>query len=348
MRSSHYPNGRLPLVRLAAGIAVSVGLLVDCSEPSSNAAQAHLSAKHVVYVSAVDAPEDGRNRLDFEHFQRAISRARAPKAVSVDLQFAEAIGPGTGPAVALMRSVVATHPDAIIASSYVVAEAAKGATDSIPILFMSHEDPIELGHVLSIAHPGVNRTGSTYYLPILAKSIEVLTQAYPRAAHVGIVVDNTLMHSKGFAKELKAARERNGISIHTFLASTVDELRTMLASPLGKTMDAWYVPTTDVIWSGRSKVMSMMAQAHVPVLYDRTAQVQLPGSMSYEAHLRDPLAIWADQLMLILSGVDPKTIPVEQPSIFELAVALPKSSADSDLAPTSAIVLRANVIVGND
>jgi len=334
---------------MAVGVCVAglvLGATPGCGGTGDFAATAGGGQQRVVYVSYVDTPEDTRGQADFRKFRDALERRRGQNAMPLSIEFAEVAGDGPEPIVDLMRQVINSRPDALVASSYMVLEAAKRLTQSVPILFMSHADPVELGHVRSIAAPGVNRTGFTFYTPVLAKSLELLAEAYPHIKSIGIVADSALLDSPGFAQELEQARCSLELRITVFLAENQEQLAKQLRRGDAQLIDAWYVPTTDVIWNDLDATLVRMAESTKPVLYDRTALARKPGAMSYEARVPDPFSVWAAQLILILDGVDPRTIPIERPSTFELAVNIGRASR-SPLTPSKSIVKRADLVIGN-
>lgn len=344
--SLYYPNGwgftRQTALRVFA--VALLGVNTACQPTAVGTLTAGQPVKRVVYVSAVDSPSDRRGQKDYERFCSAVLVRRGATPIPLSIEFAEVTEAGREPTLRVMRDVVASNPDAIVASSYEVLEIAKGLTETIPVLFMSHADPVELGHVQSIAAPGVYRTGFTFYVPILAKSLELLLEAYPHVHRVGIVVDPALLESAGFARELAQARHDLALRIDAFLAVSKDELARTLRRPDAQVIDAWYLPTTDVLWSDREATLALMEQTQKPVLYDRTALARKAGAMSYEAHVVDPFGLWAAQVLLILDGTDTRFIPIERPSSFELAV----NVGGQDRArptPAKSILKRADVIV---
>jgi len=346
VNSSNYPNGywATALVLCVAGLVV--GATPGCGDRGDYSATTGEAQRRVVYVSYVDTPQDTRGRVDFRKFRDALERRRGQKAIPLSIEFAEVAGDGPKPIFDLVRQVINSRPDALVASSYMVLEAAKGLTQSVPILFMSHADPVELGHVRSIAAPGVNRTGFTFYTPILAKSLELLAEAYPHIRAIGIVADSALLESPGFAQEVEQARSSLELRIDVFLAENQDQLAKLLRRGDAQVMDAWYVPTTDIIWNDLDATLALMAESTKPVLYDRTALARKPGAMSYEARVLDPFSVWAAQLILILDGVDPRTIPIERPSTFELAVNIGRAPRSPSATPSKSIVKRADLVIG--
>ncbi len=348
MTRLHYPNGHRSALRAIAGCVIGVSIVgtTACHRVEGAQDQDAERIQRVVYVSYVDTAQDGRGQADFVKFKAAVERQQGIDPTALSIDFVEAVGMGTAPIMATMRAVVSSRPSVIVASSHVVLEAAKALTQSIPILFMSHSDPIELGHVQSIAAPGVNRTGFTFYAPITAKSLELLCKAYPSTKVVGFVVDPSILEQSGFAEEIRRAKEQLNIRIELFVAIDQAELARVLRSPKAQDIDAWYLPLSDVLWTDTEAAVKMMAETRKPVMYDRTVLARKTGGLSYEARVPDPFGIWAKQLVLILHGANPATIPVERPSSFELAINLDGVSRDRRLQPSKSILKRADVIFG--
>jgi len=118
----------------------------------------------------------------------------------------------------------------------------------------------------------------------------------------------------------------------------------ILRGARARSMDAWYVPVGAALWYDEDAVIRLMASTTKPVLYDRTYLVRDGALMSYEARIVDPFRIWANQLLLILDGVDAATIPVERPSQFELALNLDAIASDPRLRPSKRLIRWANVL----
>jgi ABC-type uncharacterized transport system substrate-binding protein len=328
---------------VALALAALAVLLINHSGDSSTAWKA--PAARIVYVSYVDDPNDGRGRANFERFKEALSHLDAGRKSAWTLDFMQVVVGATPGIEDAMRDLVRTRPKVIIATSDDVLQAAKRATADIPILFMSYTDPVAAGEVLSIAAPGVNRTGFTFHVPMLQKAMEILFDAYPASTHVGVLVDSLTARQPHHEREIQEARTALPLQIDTFVVDNKQQLADVLARKDAEFIDAWYVPAGAALWYDRDAVIRAMAGTRRPVLYDRTAFVRDGGLMAYEARLVDPLRVWASQLLLILDGVDVASIPVERPSEFELSLNLGAISRDECLRPSKAILRRVHTLV---
>src|SRR6185437_1151710 len=184
-----------------------------------------------------------------------------------------------------LRELVHKKPAAIVATSDDVLQAAKAATQSIPILFMTYADPVAAGDVRSIAAPGVRRTGFTFHVPMLPKAIELLVDGYPAVKHIGVLVDSLAASQPGQRRQFQEARSAFAREVQVFVADNEQQLADILRSETARSMDAWFVPAGAALWNNKGAVIRLMAGTSKPVLYDRTSLVRDGALMSYEARI---------------------------------------------------------------
>ena len=351
LKASNRQHGRAKRLR---HLALAIGALggttavlvlgLQIANPLA-AATVERKVQRAVYVAYMDDPKDERGRLTYRRLAAALDAAKAQAATPISLEFVQIVV-GTQPTIdEVMRGLVETRPAAIIATSDDVLQAAKAATESIPILFVSYRNPVVAGEVRSIAAPGVNRTGFTFYAPMLAKATELLIDGYPASKHIGVLVDSTTAREPGFLYELREARAGDTASIDFFVADDPRQLAAVLRDAEARGVDAWFVRTGAALWNDQKAVIDMMARTSKPVLYDRIRFVRHGGLMAYEARVVDPFRIWANQLLMIAGGTDIATIPVERPSQFDLALNVDVIRSSIVLRPSKALLLRANLLV---
>ena len=298
---------------------------------------------NVVYFYCSNGVNDTKGRSDFIKFSDALVRANIRDRV--DLIYVQENGEGDAAVDLAARKIVDARPYAVVATSQDALEGMRHATSTIPVLFVSHVDPVTMGDVVSLSRPGVRRTGITFYTPIAAKEIEILLEAFPSIKRVGVLSDQfTILHT-GLLSELNEARKTLGIDTRVFLASTMLELQNQLNLSDAASVDAWYVPVGDLIASDFDGAIHTLRGIGKPIMYTRTNAVLKGGALSYEPVLPDPYDIWARQLALILMGVDVADIPVEHPTMFKLAVNLDTSNLPGQMKLSKAIVKRADQTV---
>jgi putative ABC transport system substrate-binding protein len=223
-----------------------------------------------------------------------------------------------------IRRALALRPAAIIAPSGPIALSAKAVTRDVPIIFASYQNPIGLGLIDSLARPGGNVTGFTFFVPVDQKRLELLRQMLPKARRLGVLVDTWWMN-EGSTRDFKAqALAHHGFEAEFFPAETVADLAKALASPRAAGLDAWYVPYTFLPFEEPAPVLRLFRETRKPVIFSTTAFVEQGGLMSYQQILTLDTAIglWATMIGLVLDGVSPHEIPIERPKSFELAVNL--------------------------
>ena len=117
-----------------------------------------------------------------------------------------------------MARIVAMRPAAIVAPGVVIATAAKAATATtgIPVVFGTWENPAHIGLVESLSRPGRNLTGSSDYLPLDEKRLELLKELAPHASRIGVVVDRIWLSPPLARPSIESAARRLGFALETF------------------------------------------------------------------------------------------------------------------------------------
>lgn len=216
-------------------------------------------------------------------------------------------------------AVSADRPALVIATSSESAGIAREVTSEVPIVFGSHQDPVRLGLVRSLADPGANLTGFTAFVPIDLKRLELLREIAPRARRLGIVVDHWWMGETDGEAILGAAKSDLGFDGRGFLMEKVEDLR-QLETPAAREIDAWYVPTTTLPFEHPAELASALAALRKPVVFATSRFAEAGGLAAYQPKqsVDEALDLFARLAGLILDGVSPGTIPIERPKSFEL------------------------------
>jgi putative ABC transport system substrate-binding protein len=214
------------------------------------------------------------------------------------------------------------HPAAIIATNSDIAAIAKSLTTEVPVIFACHQDPIRLGLIDSLAHPGGNLTGFTYFVPVDAKRLELLRQLAPGARKVGILIDRWWMEESGGKDAVLRARSSLGFEPHLFEAESLEDLHKALATPEAREMDAWYIPSTVLAFYQPVPMVAAFAALRKPAMFPSTQFVEQGALVSYQQLLTlvDSAQLFATMIGLVLDGLPPGEIPIERPKSFELAV----------------------------
>jgi len=245
----------------------------------------------------------------------------------------------------LAAELVRMKVDVIFASSSTFVEAARHATATIPIVFSAHNDPIGVGHVASLAHPGGNITGlSQLYTDVVAKELEMLKEAVPQAQRIGVLWNPTTPSNAPALKAVETAAEKLGIRLQAVRASSADELDSALSTMVQAQVEALLVVPSVLSYTESERLARLALKYRLPGMFQSRVNVEAGGFMSYGPDVPDlyrRAAIYVDK---ILKGARPADLPVEQASKYQLLVNLKTAKALGLTVPDKLIALAEGVI----
>ncbi len=263
------------------------------------------------------------------------------KNIVIEFRWAETVGQLPELAAELAR----VNVDVIFASSSTLVEAARQATKTIPIVFAAHADPVGIGHVASLSHPGGNITGLTMLLTdLVAKDLEMFKDALPQVARVGIVWNPTTPSHPPAVKAVKAAGESLGVSLNMVPVTTVEDFDGAFATMTRDGLDGFLVIASPVIVSQRDRLAELALAHRLPGVFATKDNVEAGGLMSYGPDFDDLTRRAALYIVKILNGTKPADLPVEQPTKFELVVNL-KTAKALGLKISESFLLRADEVI---
>jgi putative ABC transport system substrate-binding protein len=216
---------------------------------------------------------------------------------------------------------------AVIAATGGSALAAKAATSTIPIVFVSPEDPVRLGLVASLARPGGNLTGVNFInAELTAKRLELLRELVPGTARVAVLV-NPARTAESTLRDVEPAARARGLQIRLLNASTSREIEAAFATFVGERPDALFVGSDSFFHSRRVQLAVLAAIHRVPATFPNRDFAEAGGLMSYGASLAEAYRQVGVYVGRILKGAKPADLPVVQASKFELVINLPTARA---------------------
>ena len=242
----------------------------------------------------------------------------------------------------LAAELVRLKVDVIVALYVPCALAAKQATRDIPIVIIAG-DPVETGIVSSLAHPGGNITGVSLMASALAgKSVELFRDMLPSARRVGVLGHATNpVFAKAMLDEVLLAGGPTGIKIQpVVMIGGPDEAETAFATMVRNRADAVVVQGSLAVKS----LTDMAIKYRLPTASTTRSFVDIGGLMAFGADGPAAVRHGATFVHRILQGKQPKDIPVEQPTKFELAINLKTAKAIGLKIPQT-FLLRADVLL---
>jgi putative tryptophan/tyrosine transport system substrate-binding protein len=192
--------------------------------------------------------------------------------------------------------------------------AAKAVTTTIPIVFVTDADPVELGLVGSLSHPSGNVTGVTFLTTELtAKRLELIHETVSTVRSIGWVRSPTLRDAQ--IRKVETTAQTLGVRLAIANASTPNEIETASANFIKQGIGALLVGT-DV----PGQLTGLTAHRDLPAIYPLRRFAEAGGLMSYEASLSDAFHLAGGYMARILKGEKPADLPVQQSTRFQLVV----------------------------
>jgi putative tryptophan/tyrosine transport system substrate-binding protein len=227
----------------------------------------------------------------------------------------------------LASDLVRMQPDVVFALGGDVTPAAVKATQSIPIVFTSSADPVQLGFVASLARPGRNATGVTFLLDELAsKRLEILKQAAPRISRVGFLWNPD--HPDNELREAERAAASLGVELKPFAVRGQADFEAAFVAASQAQIDALYVVSSRLTLQNLGRILNFAAEKRLPLAggFGAWAQQQ-HGLLSYGPNVDDMTRRAVAYIDRILKGAKPADLPVQQPTKFELVINLRTAKA---------------------
>ena len=167
----------------------------------------------------------------------------------------------------LAADLVRRRVSVIVAAGSIAARAAKAATETIPIVFGTGDDPVVLGLVASLNRPGANITGSTSLASELApKQLQLLRDLLPNAARFGVLADPA-SPAMQFIADLETAAHTLGLQLVIVNASTDSDLETAFATLSQQRVGAVLV-SNNTLYNRRTEKLAALAARHaLPALF---------------------------------------------------------------------------------
>src|SRR5215468_10771233 len=244
---------------------------------------------------------------------------------------------------ALAEELVRLKVDIIVAPSSIYTEAAKQATSTIPIVFMSHADPLGTGHVANLTYPGGNATGFSLMMPeTTVKGLELFKEAVPALSRIAVIFNPATPSHGPSLKAVEAAKL--GLRIQPVPVRSATEYESAFSSIVRERADGLLVLATPLFISGAKQLADFAISLKLPSLFGPSQSVQAGGLMSYSPDRADQWRRTAVYVDKILKGAKPADLPVQQPIKFELVINLKTAKAIGLTIPES-FLLRADKLI---
>jgi len=234
----------------------------------------------------------------------------------------------------------------IAATTTPAALAAKAATTTIPIVFETAGDPVQLGLVPSLSQPGGNLTGVTQLnTEVMPKRLELMHELVPTATVIPLLVNPSnpalaeiVLHAS------QAAAQTLGLKLHVLNASSERDFDGVFANVI-QLRAGGLVIGADAVFTSRQEQLAALALRHaVPTVYENRGFVAAGGLASYGGAITDAYRLAGVYAARILKGEKPGELPVQQATKVELFVNL-KTARTLGLTVPTALLVRADEVI---
>ena len=228
----------------------------------------------------------------------------------------------------LSEELVQRKVEAIVAATSAATHAAMTATKTIPIVMVDVGDPLASKFVASLARPGGNVTGTTNMaLGLTQKRLEILKDAIPSARRIALLLHPESLIGPTLLRDAETAGRHLGLRLQRLEIRSPDDLRGAFQAAANAKADA-VVPLADPLNAVLTRdILDLAARYRLPTMMEERNSVDAGALLAYYSDPQDAYSRVAAYVARILNGAKPSDLPVEQPTIFQLAINLKTAKA---------------------
>lgn len=278
--------------------------------PSTETKQLTIGISQFVEHPALDAAREGFVK------QLAKNGFEDGKQVKIDVKSAQA---SMDTAISIAQKFEADKVDLVLAIATPTAQAAAQTSKEIPILFTAVTDPVEAGLVKAMDKPGANVTGTSDMNPV-EEQLKLIKELKADAKSVGIIYSSGEVNSKVQVDAAKAVADKLGLTIREAAITSATEVKQAAESMVGK-VDAFYVPTDNMVVSSIAAVLGVAESQKIPVIAGEENSVKSGAIATYGIDYTKLGEQTADMAAKILKGeAKPADMAVEMQADMKLVL----------------------------
>jgi putative ABC transport system substrate-binding protein len=244
----------------------------------------------------------------------------------------------------LVDELIRLKVDVLVVTNSPAALAAKKATKTIPIVMFA-PDPVGQGLVTSLARPGGNVTGMSYYsVGLHSKRLDILRRLVPRLTRVAVLRNPLLKVHAAFWQEIKTTAQTFGMALQPIEVHGPGDFEAAFTAATRANAQALLALDDPLTIGYRSRIVDLAASNHLPAIYGFREFADTGGLISYGADFVVLFRHSATFVDKILKGAKPADLPIEQPTKFELVINL-KAAKAIDLTVPPLLLAQADDVI---
>ena len=292
------------------------------------------------------SPKDSLSKATYEAFREGLRDLGWIEGSNIVLENRWA-GEPSASAVDLAAELVRLKVDVIVAVGSPLIQAAKQATNAIPIVMSgTGADPVAAGFVASLGRPGGNITGlSMLSTELSGKRLELLKETVANPGRVAVLRNPKFPAVAIQSRETEEAATSLGLQLQAWEVRSPQEIDSAFASMNNSGISGLIVFSDPVLLErNRASIITLARKYRFPTVFPWRNYVEEGGLASYSANLLDMHRRAATYVDKILKGAKPEELPVEQPTKFELVINL-KTAKQIGLAVPQSVLARADKVI---
>lgn len=246
-----------------------------------------------------------------------------------------------------VADLLKVKPDVLVVFGHAPGQAAQRATKTVPIVLTASGDPVGMGFAQSLARPGGNITGVSYYATELnIKRLEMLKSVVPGMTRLAVLLHSGLPKdlAGAYLRDCESAGKTFGFTVHVVKYSKLEEIDSAFAEIKKLGAQGVFIAPTREVKAETQRVAELGIQHRLPIVHSRKSFTPIGGFMSYGPDypvLYYRTAYYVDR---VLKGANPGELPIEQPARFELHINVATARKLGLQVPES-LLLRADKVV---
>jgi putative ABC transport system substrate-binding protein len=311
--------GRREFITLLSGAAIAWPLAARAQQPA-------MPVRRIGFLWSVGARTTAmRGWLDAFHQGLKEHGWFEGQNLSVEYRFAE----GKMDLLPEIAAELVRLPlEVIVAEGTAAIQAAKNATQTVPIVMALSNDPVGSGFIASLNRPGGNITGlSLQTLDLGGKRLQLLTEIVPGLARVAVLSNPANPSSTVSLEQTQGAAQSLGIALHVVEMRAPDQFGSAFAAITAARPGGLIVLPDGMFFNEQTRIVGFASTSRLPALFPEKEVAEAGGLITYGPSIPATLRRAATYVDKILRGAKPADLPVEQPTKFELVINLKTAKA---------------------